>query len=86
MDEEIKVNGKLFAMHQTLAFLLARESVRAGGPLDEIHGALVTEVMSACTQVSDQGDFAGLFEAAVSSELDSLFGMAKIYYDAMPDK
>lgn len=86
MDEEIKVNGKLFAMRQTLAFLLARESVRANGPLDEIHSALVTEIMSACTQISDEDNVKDFFEAAVSSELDSLFGMAKVYYNVMPDR
>jgi len=86
LDSEIKIKGQLFALHQVVAFLLARESVSSKASLEVLHGALVNQVISACSKSSEHQELAAQFEAGVSAELDSLFGMAQVFHRVMPDK
>ena len=94
MCQEGSTQGKLFAMRQVIAFLLARESVRAKGPLTDIGNSLIETVKSAIDEVSpsissefgvDPSYLADFSESAFG-ETAALFRMAENYYGVMPDK
>lgn len=83
MESEIKIHGQLLAMNQVIGHLLALEAVRTGVPLADLHSDLVSRTMRHISEVDDPAGIAGLFEASVTAELDSLFVMAGAFFHAM---
>lgn len=94
MCNDPSFEGRMLAIHQVLAFLLARESVTTGKSMVNIGNSLKESIVSAIEKASpkilehtnhDTNSVSCVSESA-SFEIDSIFKMAEAFYSIMPDK
>lgn len=76
----------MLAMHQVVAFLLARESIASNVSLNVLHEAFVNQFSSSVASVNEFAGDSAEFGAVLTAATDSLFGMADVLRNAMPDK
>lgn len=94
MDKEMELEARFLVINQVLAFLLARESVVAKSSVSNFGNALKEQITATIAKSSEtiaektniRNEDLANFSKIVSSEIESIFGMAEAYYSVMPDK